>query len=276
MGRIVVVAAASHAPGIVAHREYADPEQAARFYEGMDRIAAAVSGASPDVIVAVTNDHYVNYYLDNVPAICVGIARSYRGPVERFMGEEKEVPGDRVFGQTLLSALLDHDFDVSFSEKLVFDHGTMVPLHFLNPDNQLPVVPIVVNNIYEPMPSPRRLYQLGQVLSKVIEELPDDRRVALVATGGLSHNVGNTRAGEIDVEFDARFLEAVRRGEGSALAALTHDELEAVGNGTHEVRNWLCAMGATGDVPADYVAYEPVQAWATGCGAAVWRMSGVS
>lgn len=272
MGRIVVVGAASHAPGIVAFRDQADPDQAARFYEGMDGLASAVRAASPDVIVAVTNDHYVNYYLDNVPPICVGTAASYRGPVERFMGDEKQIPGDRNYSRELLRALLERDFDVSFSEKLQFDHGTMVPLHFLNHDLAIPVVPIVVNNIYEPMPSPRRLYQLGQVLSKAIEEIPDDRRVALVATGGLSHSVGTPRAGDIDVEFDSKFLEAIRRGEGSTLASLTHDELEMAGNGTHEVRNWLCALGAAGDRPADLVVYEPVQAWATGCGAALWKV----
>jgi aromatic ring-opening dioxygenase catalytic subunit (LigB family) len=273
MGSIVAVAAASHAPGILAHRELADPEQAARYYEGMATLARAVRDTSPDVILAVTNDHYVNYYLDNVPAICVGTAPSYRGPVEPFMGEEKEFPGDRPFSKALLAALLEHDFDVSFSEKLVFDHGTVVPLHFINPDNGIPVVPIVVNNIYSPMPSPRRLYQLGRLLPAVIESLPIERRVALVATGGLSHNVGNSRAGDIDTSFDGRFLDAVRRGEGSMLASLSHTELEAAGNGTHEIRNWLCALGAIGDVPAEYVAYEPVAAWATGCGAAVWPMS---
>jgi len=273
MAKIVVVAAASHAPGIVAFKDQADPEQAGRFYEGMDRIAAAVRDARPDLILAVTNDHYVNYYLDNVPAICVGIASSYRGPVEAFMGEEREVPGDRPFAKSLLDSLLGNDFDVAYSEKLCFDHGTMVPLHFFNPDLALPVVPILVNNIYEPMPSPRRLHQLGLAISELVDELPGDQRVALVATGGLSHSVGTPSAGEIRADFDEDFLAAVMRGEGSRLAELSHRELESYGNGTHEIRNWLCAMGATGDVPADFVVYEPVQAWATGCGAVVWGMN---
>jgi hypothetical protein len=106
----------------------------------------------------------------------------------------------------------------------------------------------------------------------VISELPGDRRVALLATGGLSHKVGTVDAGEIDAAFDQRFLEDVLAGRGSKLAELRSDELDRIGNGTHEVRNWLCAMGAVGDVPADFTVYEPVQGWATGCGAALWSL----
>jgi aromatic ring-opening dioxygenase catalytic subunit (LigB family) len=273
MGQIVVAAAASHAPGIVAFREQADPEQAGRFYAGMDRIADAVLTAEPDVIVVVTSEHYVNFYLDNVPAMCVGIAPSYRGPVERFMGEERRIPGERSVGRALLAGLLDRDFDVAFSENLWFDHGTMVPLHFLNPDCTFPVVPILMNNLFEPLPSPRRAHQLGRAIAETVEQLPDDRRVALIGTGGLSHRVGTPDAGEITVEFDEQFLEAVRRGDGSKLAQLSHEDLARAGNGAHEIRNWLSVMGAVGDRPADLVFYEPVVAWATGCGGVMWRLN---
>jgi aromatic ring-opening dioxygenase catalytic subunit (LigB family) len=272
MGRIVVAAAASHAPGIVAFKDQADPGQAQRFFDGMDRVAAEVRAARPDVILAITNEHFANFYLDNVPALCLGIASSYRGPLEPFMGEEQEIPGDRALGRVLLGALLDREFDVSFSEDLWFDHGTMVPLHFVNPGMALPVVPLIVNNLYEPMPTPRRLYRLGQAIASIVEELPGGRRVALLGTGGLSHRVGTPDAGEITVEFDEQFLAAVARGEGSKLAELSHDDLARAGNGAHEVRNWLCVMGALGDVPADFVVYEAVEGWATGCGAAVWKL----
>jgi aromatic ring-opening dioxygenase catalytic subunit (LigB family) len=148
----------------------------------------------------------------------------------------------------------------------------MVPLHFVNAGMALPVVPIIVNNLYEPMPAPRRLYRLGQAIASVVEELPGEQRVALLGTGGLSHRVGTPDAGEITIEFDHQFLDGVRNGEGSKLAKLSDHDLERAGNGTHEVRNWLCVMGAIGDVPADFVVYEAVAGWATGCGAAVWTI----
>jgi 2,3-dihydroxyphenylpropionate 1,2-dioxygenase len=104
MGRIVVAAAMSHAPGILAFKDQADPEQAKRFYEGMDRIASEVQAAQPDVIIAVTNEHFANFYLNNVPALCVGTAPSYRGPVEPWMGEEQEIPGDRTLGRASIGS----------------------------------------------------------------------------------------------------------------------------------------------------------------------------
>jgi aromatic ring-opening dioxygenase catalytic subunit (LigB family) len=271
MGQIVVAAAMSHAPGIVAFKDQADPDQARHFYEAVEHIAGEVRAAEPDVIVLVTNEHYVNFYLNNVPALCVGTASTYRGPAEPFMGEEREIPGDRKLGLALLGGLLDREFDPSFSEDLVFDHGTIVPLNHLNAGDALPVVPIFVNNLFDPMPAPRRLYQLGQTLADIIVGLPRDRRVALLGTGGLSHWVGTPEAGEIDADWDRRFLESVNRGEGSKLADLTSDELGRIGNGTHEVRNWLTVMGAIGDIPADFTVYEPVAGWATGCAAAVWK-----
>jgi aromatic ring-opening dioxygenase catalytic subunit (LigB family) len=272
MGRIVVAAAASHAPGIVAMQDLADPEQAKHFLGGMDHIGSELRAAQPDVIIAVTNEHFANFYLNNVPAMCIGTGASHRGPVEPFMGEERKVPGDRKLAQTLLQGLLDRDFDLSFSEELWFDHGTMVPLHFFNPEMTIPVVPIIVNNIYPPMPKPRRLYHLGQAIASVVGELPEDQRVALVGTGGLSHRVGTPDNGEITVEFDHEFLEVVQRGELRKLAELSNEDLAAAGNGTHEVRNWLSVFGAIGDVPADYTVYEPVSGWATGCGAALWKL----
>lgn len=109
--------------------------------------------------------------------------------------------------------------------------------------------------------------------SEAVDSLPGDRRIALVAAGGSSHCVGTPEAGEIRADFDERFLDAVRLRKGSKLAELTHEELARAGNGTHEVRNWLCAMAAIGDVPADFVAYEAIYGWATGCGVAVWKLN---
>ena len=119
-----------------------------------------------------------------MPAICIGTAPSYYGPVE---GEwlqvgPVDVPGDRAFGKELVRAALAAEFDVSFSEELRFDHGTMVPLHFADPDFTIPVVPVVVNNLYPPLPTPQRLYRFGQFLASAIADGFGDARVALLAT----------------------------------------------------------------------------------------------
>lgn len=272
MGTIVVAAAASHSPVITMMYDENDAQQA-RFHAAMHQIGEAFAAAKPDVIITITNEHFVNFYLDNVPAMCIGTATSYFGPVEPFLKiPQADLPGDRSIGKRLVAAALDAEFDVAYSEELRFDHGTMVPMSFVNADYSVPVVPIIVNNIYAPMPSPKRMYAFGQFLGRAIAEQLGDVRVALLATGGLSHKVGTPDTGDLDPEFDRRFLDGLARGEGSRLAAsLTHDELHAVGNGTHEVRNWLAVMGALGDVPGEVLAYEPIPVWVTGCGAALWR-----
>lgn len=273
MGTIVAAAAASHSPGITGFVDMADPGQVERFHGAMHEIGRRFEEADPDVIVTITNEHFVNFYLDNVPAICVGTATSYFGPVEPWLGvPQTDVPGERRFAKALVADALAADFDVSFSEELRFDHGTMVPLHFANPDMAIPVVPIVVNNLYPPLPRPGRLYDFGRFLARAIADDGTDTRVALLATGGLSHKVGTVDAGEITPDFDRSFLDDVVAGNGSKLAVLTSDELAEIGNGTHEVRNWLCVMGTLGDVGAEVLSYEEVPAWATGCAAVAWKL----
>lgn len=273
MGTIVAAAAASHSPGISAFPVPDDPQSAERYHAGIERVADVFEAARPDVIVAITNEHFVNFYLNNIPAICVGTATSYFGPVEPFLKiPQVDVPGDRRFGKALVQSALESDFDVSFSEELRFDHGTMVPLHYVNRNMAIPVVPVMVNNLFPPLPTPRRLYAFGQFLARMIASQPDDLRVALLATGGLSHKVGTPDAGEINPEFDRAFLDDVVAGRGSKLASITSEELGAIGNGTHEARNWLGVMGAVGDIPAVVQSYEPIEAWATGCAAVTWNV----
>lgn len=273
MGTIVAAGAASHAPTIAIARRDADPEAVARFDAGMARLADTVRAAEPDTLVLVTNEHFANFYLNNVPTVCVGTGSYHRGPSEAFLGEEKLVPGDRPTAKALVQSLVDQGAPVSFSEDLWFDHGTWVPLTYLNPDLRIPVVPLVMNNLIPPIPSPRAAYEFGRRLRAAIESLPADHRVALVGTGGLSHKVGTPDAGEVDPEWDRRFLDGVAKGEGERLSHLTHAELDSIGNGTHEVRNWLTVMGALAEgTTAEVTAYENIPSWVTGCGVAVFRL----
>jgi len=273
MGKIVAAAATSHSPGITMFVEQADAEQVKRFHGAMHEVGRRFEEARPDVIILITNEHFTNFYLNNVPAICIGTAESYFGPVEPFIQvPQADMPGHRAIGKRLVRAALDSDFDVSFSEELRFDHGTSVPLHFVNPHGRVPVVPIFVNNLFPPMPTPRRLYDFGQFLGRTVAEGHGDTRIALLATGGLSHKVGTTDAGDIDPDFDRRFLAELSAGNSAALKNLTHDELSGIGNGTHEVRNWMCVMGATNDAPVEILSYEVIPQWATGCAVASWTV----
>ena len=274
MGEIAIAATLSHAPGITGFRDLAG-EEAARYYAGMARLRKAFEDARPDVILEIYDDHFTNFYVDNIPAICVGVGASHFGPVEEesFLKISKSnVSGHPALAWSVVREGFNAGFDLAISHKLLLDHGAMVPLHLIAPAMNIPVVPIIVNTVIEPMPSPARVYAFGKLIRNVIAARPKGERVALVGTGGLSHWVGTPEMGRIDREFDEWFLEAAAKGAGEELATLTPAELGMHGNGAHELRNWIAVYGAIGDVKGEVVAYEAPFSWYCGCGAVLYRM----
>jgi hypothetical protein len=129
----------------------------------------------------------------------------------------------------------------------------------------VPVVPLIINTLTTPMPSPKRCFELGRVLGKALEQQP--RRIALIATGGLSHWPGEAKMGKINVAFDEQFLETLVNGKRARLAEYSHSGIDKeAGSGGHEIRTWIAVAGAVEDWRASLLAYEPVHPWATGCG----------
>lgn len=224
-----------------------------------------MAAAKPDVLLIFTVEHWANFFLNHYPAFCVGRAESFTGPVEEWLDVPKaRLAGDPELASALLEASYQAGFEPSFADELLLDHGTMLPLHFLNPKMHLPVVPVIVNALTPPMPTPRRCFELGQILGRSLES--QERRVAVIATGGLSHWPGEPNAGQINAEFDQEFLKLLTDGEFERLAEYRHETIAQAGSGAHEVRTWIAVAGGVGGWQAQILAYEPVAPWATGCG----------
>jgi aromatic ring-opening dioxygenase catalytic subunit (LigB family) len=262
---IVFACAASHAPGMTAWTEAAPKEQADRFLHGYRKLGEKLAAAKPDTLVAITVEHWANFFLNQMPAFCIGRADHYDGPVEEWLRIPKSrVPGDPKLSAELLDACLENGFDPTFSDELLFDHATMLPLHFLNPNLAVPVVPVIINTLTTPMPTPKRCFALGQFLGRELER--SEKRVALVATGGLSHWPGEAKHGKINVSFDQKFLETLKSADRTRLTEYSHEEIYAeAGSGGHEIRTWIALAGAVQSWRAEVLAYEPVVPWATGC-----------
>ncbi|HXG36194.1 MAG TPA: hypothetical protein VNL15_04430, partial [Dehalococcoidia bacterium] len=242
---------------------------------GMHRIREEFEKVKPDVIIEVANEHFVNFYLDNMPSICIGTGAQHFGPVEPEFWlkiPQGMVPGHPEFAWDLVRGAINSGFEVSFSEELGLDHGTMMPLHFINPERNIPVIPIILNNVMEPMPLPRRIYQLGNIIRQVVASRPKGEKVAIVGTGGLSHWVGTPEMGLINVEFDEKVLDNIEKGKGENLAEWTPQDYGKGGNGAHEVRNWVAVMGALPGLKGEVMTYEPVVPWVTGSAGVVWRV----
>jgi 2,3-dihydroxyphenylpropionate 1,2-dioxygenase len=263
---IVFACAASHAPGMTAWPEAAPKEQADQFLAQYRKLGERVAASKPDAIVAITVEHWANFFLDKMPTFCIGRADHYDGPIEEWLRIPKaRVPGDARLGVELIDACLDGGFDPTVSDELLFDHATFLPLHFLNPNMALPVVPVILNTLTPPMPTAKRCFAFGEFLGKTLER--SQKRIAMIATGGLSHWPGEAKHGKINIPFDKKFLETLISGDHAKLTEYSHDEINVeAGSGGHEIRTWIALAGAVSGWKAELLAYEPVVPWATGCG----------
>ncbi len=220
--------------------------------------------AKPDVLIVVANDQFVNFFWNNIPTFFVTIADEVKG---QFTRHKFHYRNDKELGKAIVRAGMENGIDFSYGEHVELQHTQNVPLYFLMPEAKIPILPIYVNTWVDPAPSPRRCYQLGELLRRVADNSKE--RVAILATGGLSHFPGSPRIGEIDETFDHKLLEVMRQGKGKSLVDYSvQDLLEA---GDTEFLNWMVVIGAVGDAKATYTAYMPDYV-ATGWGFVSWKL----
>ena len=270
MGEVVFAACLSHAPGMTGLADRADPRRVERLQAGLTSLRAALERSRPDAIVGVSNDHFTNFFLSNLPAFAIGSASTYACPADAELSdllgiESHEQPGHGELGHDLLAHLLSSGFDPALvAGSFGLDENFAVPLHLLAPASPPPMVPVLVNAVQPPCPSLRRCWDLGLALGLWLQQQTIVDRIALIGTGGLSHWVGVPRSGDIDVEFDHRVLERFGSGDAQDLVTMTQAELDAAGNGANELRTWLAVAAAVDSVPFQTLAYEPVAEWSTG------------
>ena len=182
----------------------------------------------------------------------------------------RELDGHPGFAQHLVATALAQGFEPSVSHRLKLDHGICIPLWRMGLARLPGIVPILLNSIEPPMPSLARCLEWGKLLRKAIASYPGDLRVAVLATGGLSHSIGEKTMGAIHEDFDRETIRLFGSSEQDLIRYLGK-ELPSRGNGSEEVRNWLVAHGAAGSRGFELVDYLPVPAVLVGCGFASWR-----
>lgn len=262
---IAFACAISHAPGIVAWRDAAPEAQAQRLYAGLEHLRQRLVESRLEALILFTAEHWTNFFLDHMSPFCVGRAASYTGPVEPWLKLPKvEIPGDPELAAALLDHCYAHAIEPAFAYEMALDHGTIIPLHFVTPAMDLPIVPIMINSLAAPQPSVRRCYELGQRIGEVARSA--ERRIGIIATGGMSHDPGERRHGTIDEPFDRRFLAAMADGDIARLTGYTVGDLAAAGAGALELLCWIAMAGALGRFQGEVIAYEAVKPWATGLG----------
>ncbi len=263
---LVFAAACSHAPGITGRAGRAEPELRDAVHGGFERLRRAIEDAQPDALIVVAAEHFANFFMNNMPAYCIGMADHYDGPIEdeAFLAIPRtRIPGAADLSRRLIERVLD-DVDVAYAEEWKFDHGVMVPLHFLTPDYDLPIVPVNINCQGPPLSPMHRVYEFGRALRRACDAVPE--RLALIGTGGLSHWPATPDSGRINEAWDRAFLDrfiATRRDE---LIAYRDDEIyRDGGQGGFEIRTFVAVAGATEGATGELWLYLPVPAFAVGC-----------
>ena len=262
---LVFAAAVSHAPGITAWPAAAPAAQKDALYGAYATLRARLRDARLDALILLTSEHWTNFFLDHIGAFCVGRAPVYDGPVEPWLKvAPARVPGDPALAETIVNAAYAAGVEPGYAYELALDHGTMVPLHFLTPEMDVPCVPIMINTLAAPQPSARRCAEFGRIIGDVAGS--SLARIGIVATGGMSHDPGELRHGFIDSAFDRTFLDRITAGDLEALRGYTSSEFAAAGAGAFELLAWVALAGALGGRRGRVLAYEAVVPWATGMG----------
>src|SRR6267154_430001 len=250
MARIIGGIAASHTPtiGFAYDRNKRDDPVWAPIFENFAPLAAWLADKRPDVLLWIYNDHVTSFFFDHSSAFALGV-----GP-EWQVADESAGPRDLppIKGHPQLASHIGHslmadEFDMSFFQHRALDHGCFSQLSVLCPhDPEWPVsiVPLQMGVLQFPIPTARRFYKLGQALRRAIESYPEDLKVAIVATGGLSHQVSGERAGFNNTPWDMQFLELIEK-DPERLCELTHAEYAEYGGFEgSEVIMWLVMRGA--------------------------------
>jgi aromatic ring-opening dioxygenase catalytic subunit (LigB family) len=276
MAQIVAALAMTHSPGLTGWFDRAPQSHQTLARQAMTQMRERLAAARPDVIVAFSNDHLLNWPINNTPEYTVGIDEEHVGPADwydEWLALDKyKIPGHPALARYIVNEGARRRLAFSYLRRMQFDDGISVPMHYLNPSSSIPLVPVTMNCTIPPIPTPERAYQVGTTLRAMLTAYPDDARIAVLGTGGLSHEPGGPRYFWVDEEFDLWFLELLKKGDHAALLReCTLERMEAAGSGgTAELLAWILVMAFTRG-PAEVLAYMPAIAWRSGTGMVIWN-----
>ncbi|HWB49575.1 MAG TPA: hypothetical protein VG651_10730 [Stellaceae bacterium] len=250
----------------------------------MSRLGDFLKEARLDTLIVVGDDQEELYHAHNMPGILVYYGETIRNmpmaPVAdpswgwrasaRWHEESapRDYPVDAGLARHLIDRLIDDEFDLSASASCPDGEGEGHAIGFVHRrimKEVVPVVPVCINTYYPPnQPTPRRCYKLGRAIRAAVESYPGDKRVGIIASGGLSHFV-------VDEALDRGFLDMLKRNDGEAIQNLPRKLLNS---GSSEIRNWICVAGAVEHLSLEWSLYEPgyrtPAGTGTGLGFAFW------
>jgi gallate dioxygenase len=251
--RITASVYTSHVPAIGAAIDQGRTEEDywRPLFAGYERSRRWLAEQTPDVVILVFNDHASAFSLDLIPTFAIATAAEFQ-PADEGWGPRPVPPvvGHPELGAHIAQSVIQSDFDLCIVNKMDVDHGLTVPLSLMcGQPARWPfrVIPFAVNVVHYPVPSGRRCFELGQAIRRAVESFDEPLNVQIWGTGGMSHQLQGPRAGLINKEWDARFLDRLI-GEPAELSRLPHiDYVREAGSEAIELVMWLVARGAMAD-----------------------------
>jgi gallate dioxygenase len=252
MARIVAGIGVPHTPTFPSNVAVGDAtDETSRYFQ---QVADQLDEVEADVLLMFDSDHLNTFFLDNLPTLSIGVAAGTSGPNDGTPGlapVNLDVPES--LAEHVRNACIESDFDVALTEDFTVDHSVLVPLHYLRPHADIPLLPVFINGLVPPLPSSARCWQLGLAVRDAIHSWPDDLRVAVLASGSFSLDVGGPPInpgsvfGVPDPVWAERVHDHLAVGDTESLVhEATRAQLAAAGNVGGELLNWI-AMAATID-----------------------------
>ncbi len=249
MARIIGGVATTHVPSIgkaIAEKKQNDPYWKP-FFRGFDYVHYWLAREKPDIAVVFYNDHGLNFFLDKMPTFAVGAASEYRNEDEGWgIPVSRAIKGDPALSWHVINRLVADEFDITMCQDMLVDHALTIPMTLMWPGQKwtVRIVPIAINTVQHPLPSLARCLKLGQAVGRAVQTFPDDLRVLVVGTGGLSHQLDGERAGFINKEFDKFCMDKLVSEPDVLTRYSIHDWVEQAGSQGVEFLNWMAMRGA--------------------------------
>jgi len=248
MGEIVAAMATCHAPQLFTYPPDEDHALLDRTVGAMRELGKILDETKPEALIFLGSDHLETFSMTCSPTFAIVAGSRARA---EFGGRAYDVPVHREMAEDFLNKLVRADFDMAYSEDALLGHTFAVPFEYVLGGRPIPVIPFHTNVYLPPLPSPARCAALGRAIAKVVASRPE--RVAILASGGMSHYPGTWKYPSPEFDFDRWVLRELERGNASAITSLTVEQLDEAGN--TELLNWAILLGAIGDLPGKLLAY---------------------
>jgi aromatic ring-opening dioxygenase catalytic subunit (LigB family) len=250
MGEIVAAGATVHAPQLFTYPPTEDHRQLDASVGAIRQLGhQMLDETKPDVVIVIGSDHLETFFLSSVPTFAVISGERVQA---EFAGRKYDLPC-----HPMADALLDHlvvkaGFDMAYSQDAVLGHSFAAPFEWLMEKREIPVIPIFVNAYLPPLPTARRCEALGKAIGEFIKTRPE--RVAVVASGGMSHYPGTWKYPQPAFDFDYWAIDQFEQGKIDDFLDLTNAQLDEVGN--TEMLPWAVMFGITGAKRGELLSYQ--------------------